>query len=87
MLNYDALRSLKAEAYPKLCARLDTVPTVFRDGDGNYKLRGDYFEKQTRIVLKNCEVIDPENILRSADIRRWPVFSNGKRRDGRSSTK
>ena len=62
MLNYDALRSLKAEAYPKLCARLDTVPTVFRDGDGNYKLRGDYFEKQTRIVLKNCEVIDPENI-------------------------
>lgn len=46
MLNYDALRSLKAEAYPKLCARLDTVPTVFRDGDGNYKLRGDYLRNR-----------------------------------------
>ena len=60
--NLSLLRNSSPVRPTKFCARLDTVPTIFRDRDGNYKLRGDYFEKQTRIVLKNCEVIDPENI-------------------------
>lgn len=62
MLNYDSLRTLKIDALKSLEARLASVPTVFRDTDGVYKLRGDYFEKQTRIVLRNCEIINPESI-------------------------
>ena len=62
MLSYDSLRMLKIDALKRLEARLTSVPTVFRDTDGVYKLQGDYFEKQTRIVLRNCEIIDPESI-------------------------
>lgn len=62
MLNFESLRALKKEAKKRLDARLADAPDVYLDETGTYKLRGPYFEKQTRIVLKNCEIIDPENI-------------------------
>ena len=61
-LNYDALRQLKQSAYKNLKNRILQDDSIGIREDGSFYLKGDYYEKQLRIALRNCGIIDPDNI-------------------------
>lgn len=54
------LDQIKKEGYDKLLARLDSEKYYIKGDD--IKLKGEFFEKQTRLVLRNCDIIDPASI-------------------------
>ncbi|NMA93429.1 MAG: 4Fe-4S binding protein [Clostridiales bacterium] len=60
-MNFQELRDLQPIARKKLDERLAGNPDVEIYGDG-YRLSGDYFRRQTRVVLRNSDIIDPLNI-------------------------
>ncbi|NLL22759.1 MAG: 4Fe-4S binding protein [Tissierellia bacterium] len=60
-MQFEALRDLKVMARKKLDERLAGNPSVEPDGDG-YRLVGDHYRKQTRVVLRNSEIINPLDI-------------------------
>ncbi len=62
MLTYDSLRQLKDKSYLELKSKLAQRPDVGMAEDGTFKLTDPYFAKQTRIALRNCEIIDPLKI-------------------------
>lgn len=61
MLNIKSLQDLKVQAKSKLDSRLKGNKDVEKTENG-YKLSGDYYKKQLRIAMENCDIIDPENI-------------------------
>lgn len=54
------LKEIKKDAREKLESRLDVNDFIIEKDE--IKHRGDLYEKQTRIALKNCGIIDPNNI-------------------------
>lgn len=58
-MNKEQLLKIKNDTYPKLINRLDPEKYII-DGD-KITLRGDFYEKQMRIVLRNCNIIDPNS--------------------------
>ncbi len=60
-MNKDKLLHIKEKSLEELKNRLD-YEKVYEDKDGNFKLKGKFYENQTRLVLKNCGIIDPNNI-------------------------
>lgn len=61
-LDYNSLRQLKEEAYKNLKKRVLKDDAIGINEDGTFYLKGDYYEKQLRIALRNCGIIDPGNI-------------------------
>lgn len=61
-LDYNSLRQLKEEAYRNLKKRVLKDDAIGTNEDGTFYLKGDYYEKQLRIALRNCGIIDPGNI-------------------------
>lgn len=59
-MNMEELRSIKKEARKNLESRLDEKDFIIEEDE--IRLAGDLYEKQTRIALKNCGIIDPDNI-------------------------
>lgn len=59
-MNKNDLIEIKDKTYPVLLQRLEEENFVI-DGDNIYP-SGDFFKKQTRIVLRNCDVIDPSSL-------------------------
>lgn len=61
MHDFKSLKQWHHEAAERLKARLSQVENIeFRDGE--YRLTGEYYEKQLRIALRNCGIIDPESL-------------------------
>ncbi|HLR20517.1 MAG TPA: NADH-ubiquinone oxidoreductase-F iron-sulfur binding region domain-containing protein [Tissierellaceae bacterium] len=54
----ETLKEIKDEFRPKLEERLREEGNYLIDGD-DITIKGDYYQKQTRIALKNCDIIDP----------------------------
>lgn len=61
-LDYNSLRQLKEEAYKNLKKRVLKDDAIGINEDGTFYLKGDYYEKQLRIALRNCGIIDPGNV-------------------------
>ncbi|MCI6609386.1 MAG: 4Fe-4S binding protein [Ezakiella sp.] len=59
-MNKESLLKIKQDTYPILIERLRKENFVF-DGEEIYP-QGEFYKKQKRIVLKNCNVIDPKSI-------------------------
>ena len=62
MITVEKLKKIKKEQRPLLEKRLREIGNVDIKEDGSIVLNGDYYKKQLRIALKNCEIIDPNNI-------------------------
>lgn len=54
------LEGIKREAYEKLIDRLNPDEYIIEGED--IRLRGDFYENQVRLVLRNCGIIDPNSI-------------------------
>ncbi len=61
MITMDMLEDIKEKNRKALEDRLTQEGGYIIDEDG-IRLDGPYFEKQVRIALKNCDIIDPTNI-------------------------
>ncbi|MGO1468384.1 MAG: NADH-ubiquinone oxidoreductase-F iron-sulfur binding region domain-containing protein [Tissierella sp.] len=61
MIALDMLEEIKERNRKALEDRLTEKGGYIIDEEG-IRLKGDYFEKQVRIALKNCDIIDPTNI-------------------------
>lgn len=61
MMTLEKLQELKEKSRPILEERLKEEDNT-EVKDGNFILKGDYYRKQTRIALRNCEIIRPESI-------------------------
>ena len=61
MRDYASLVQWQEEAAERLAARLKDNEGVIWDGN-EYRLAGPFFEKQLRIALRNCGIIDPESL-------------------------
>lgn len=61
MLTLEMLEEIKNKARPKLEERLNKEGNYLINGD-DISIKGHYYEMQTRIALKNCDIIDPKNI-------------------------
>ena len=61
MINLNELKEIQKESRVHLDERLKAEDKYIFEGEEIF-LKGEYFEKQTRIALKNCDIIDPENI-------------------------
>lgn len=62
MLNFSELKSLQKTSYEELKNRISKQNDIGIHEDGSFYLKGDYYEKQLRIALRNCGIIDPGNI-------------------------
>ena len=62
MITIEELKRIKEEQRPILEKRLIEQGNVNINEDGSIVLNGDYYKKQVRIALKNCGIIDPNNI-------------------------
>ena len=60
-MNKDKLLEIKKKSLESLKNRLD-YNKVFIDDNGNIKLKGKFYENQQRLVLKNCGIINPQDI-------------------------
>ena len=54
------LEGIKREAYEKLIDRLNPDEYIIEGED--IRLKGDFYENQVRLVLRNCGIIDPNSI-------------------------
>lgn len=61
MRNYDILEKIKKENYPIFMERIKN-DDKYIVSDDSVTLAGDFYQKQTRIILKNYDVILPESI-------------------------
>lgn len=61
-INTNLLNELKSNHLPFLLERLKKDKDKYIINGDNIKLKGDYFEKQTRIALKNYDIIEPDSI-------------------------
>lgn len=66
-MNKDKLLHIKEKSLEELKNRLD-YEKVYEDKDRNFKLKGKFYENQTRLVLKNCGIIDPNNIDKTKSV-------------------
>ncbi|WP_130807811.1 NADH-ubiquinone oxidoreductase-F iron-sulfur binding region domain-containing protein [Senegalia massiliensis] len=61
MITMEKLKDIKDNIRSKLVDRLEKTNNYIINNQ-EIKLKGDYYEKQIRIALKNCDIIDPNNI-------------------------
>ncbi|NLL36725.1 MAG: 4Fe-4S binding protein [Fretibacterium sp.] len=61
LITIENLREVRERARVKLDGRLKGVSGIAA-WEGGYKLTGPFYEKQQRVVLRNCGIIDPENV-------------------------
>lgn len=61
MITIESLEEIKEKARPILEERLVKEDKYIIEGN-HIRLRGDFYEKQIRIALKNCGITDPQNI-------------------------
>lgn len=61
MMNLEKLNEIKNRSKVELIHRLELEDNTLITAD-EIKLKGKYYEKQVRIALKNCKIIDPLNI-------------------------
>lgn len=54
------LENIKKDGFAKLISRLD-LENYYIDGE-DIRLKGEFYQKQTRLVLRNCGIIDPGSI-------------------------
>ena len=54
------LENIKKQGFDKLIARLD--PEKYYINGEDIRIKGDFYENQTRLVLRNCGIIDPAAI-------------------------
>lgn len=54
------LENIKKDGFAKLISRLD--PENYYIDDEDIRLKGEFYQKQTRLVLRNCGIIDPGSI-------------------------
>lgn len=54
------LENIKKDGFAKLISRLDPE-NYYIDGE-DIRLKGEFYQKQTRLVLRNCGIIDPGSI-------------------------
>lgn len=54
------LENIKKNGFAKLISRLDPE-NYYIDGE-DIRLKGEFYQKQTRLVLRNCGIIDPGSI-------------------------
>lgn len=54
------LENIKKDGFAKLISRLDSE-NYYIDGE-DIRLKGEFYQKQTRLVLRNCGIIDPGSI-------------------------
>ena len=54
------LENVKKDGFAKLISRLDPE-NYYIDGE-DIRLKGEFYQKQTRLVLRNCGIIDPGSI-------------------------
>jgi NADH:ubiquinone oxidoreductase subunit F (NADH-binding) len=62
LITVERLREIKEKQRPILEARLKEKDIATINEDGSIVLKGEYYERQVRIALKNCGIIDPYNI-------------------------
>ncbi len=62
MMNMEMLDKIRKTTEPQLLARLESMPEKYIVRNGVPLLAGEYFEKQTRIALKNFDIVDPKSI-------------------------
>ena len=60
-VNVNLLDNIREENLEPLLARLQKSGKYLINGE-QVSLKGEYFEKQTRIALKNYDIINPEKI-------------------------
>lgn len=56
------LEEIKEQAWWELVKRLNEEPFNYNIGDGEISLKGDYYDLQKRIALRNLGIIDPDSI-------------------------
>ena len=56
------LDNIKEKTYPLLIERLKQEPDKYIVDDNGIRLKGDFFEKQTRIALKNFGIVDEHSV-------------------------
>ena len=56
------LDSIKEENYPLLIERLKQEPDKYIIDENGIRLKGEFFEKQTRIALKNIGIVDEHSV-------------------------
>ena len=61
MITIESLEEIKEKTRPILEERLVKEDKYIIEGN-HIRLRGDFYEKQIRIALKNCGITDPQNI-------------------------
>ena len=61
-VDYKILDSIKEENYPLLIERLKQEPDKYIIDDKGIRLKGEFFEKQTRIALKNFGVVNEHSV-------------------------
>ena len=55
------LKNIKEKGFAKLISRIKDDDSYEINGE-NIRLRGDFYEKQVRLVLRNCGIINPADI-------------------------
>ncbi|MDD7268050.1 MAG: NADH-ubiquinone oxidoreductase-F iron-sulfur binding region domain-containing protein [Lachnospiraceae bacterium] len=76
MLNRESLLALKETAHAALAERIKNDPAVGMKEDGSFYLTGPYFEKQTRVALRNCGIIRPEVIEEAIATGAYEALAN-----------
>lgn len=62
MMTLEKLREIKEKTRPLLEERLKKEDKTEIREDGSIVLKGDYYKKQLRVALRNCEIIKPDSI-------------------------
>lgn len=62
MMTLEKLREIKERTRPLLEERLKIEDKTELREDGSIVLKGDYYKRQLRIALRNCEIIKPDSI-------------------------
>ncbi len=62
MVDIEKLSNIKEEELPQILNFLSLRDDKYIIEDNKVRLKGDYYEKQLRIALKNYDIIDPYNI-------------------------
>lgn len=76
MLNIKSLKELQKTTYNDLVKTLSDSPNIGIKEDGSFYLKGDYYEKQTRIALRNCGIIRPHFIEDSIATKAYIALAN-----------
>ena len=61
-VDFKILDTIKEKNYPLLIERLNQEPDKYIIDENGIRLKGEFFEKQTRIALKNFGIVDEHSV-------------------------